>query len=434
MPVGGARSADGARIATTVDELGVYVLLADAQATGEGFAGARGLDCQPRVISPKGGGFDVKTAISFDLGRAGTGAVKVYDRAGRLVKEVAEAGAFVAGRNVVYWDGTRRRRRGRAVRALHGRGALRRRDAGRIGRGGEPMTRAHSSAGRRSARRFMRRRARRMPAPHRGRRAAGARAQALGGAFTALADDGNALYWNVAGLPRLGHQEFTSTLGNLYGAGFQDNHLGYVFPITDTQAAALSWRQAGQDEAGLGYDENTVSLGYAFRFGKNLGGRRGGPLPDASTDLDGVRFTRVDRQDVRLRRPLRGAASGWRSAHAQGRVRPQGDAQGRPEERIADPALTVGVACRAADARLTVALDVNDRLHLGAEYWYRSDVRRAGRRADGPRRRSRAPRARASSGRWARRRAGRSCSSTMRTSCRRCCRRRTASPPRWRST
>ena len=48
----------------------------------------------------------MKTAISFDLGRDATGAVKVYDRAGRLVKEVAESGAFAAGRNVVYWDGT----------------------------------------------------------------------------------------------------------------------------------------------------------------------------------------------------------------------------------------------------------------------------------------------------------------------------------------
>jgi flagellar hook assembly protein FlgD len=57
------------------------------------------------VLSPKGGGFDVKTAISFDLGRAATGAVKVDDRAGRLVKEVAESAAFAAGRNVVYWDG-----------------------------------------------------------------------------------------------------------------------------------------------------------------------------------------------------------------------------------------------------------------------------------------------------------------------------------------
>ncbi len=106
VPVGGARSADGARVTTTVDELGAFVLIDDSAASGGGFAGARSLDCQPRVLSPRGGGFDVQTAISFDLGRAGTGAVKVYDRAGRLVKEVAEVSAFAPGRNVVYWNGT----------------------------------------------------------------------------------------------------------------------------------------------------------------------------------------------------------------------------------------------------------------------------------------------------------------------------------------
>ena len=44
-----------------------------------------------------------------------------------------------------------------------------------------------------------------------------------------------------------------------------------------------------------------------------------------------------------------------------------------PEERLADPQLTVGVAGRPlAAAPWTVALDVNDRLHLGTEYWYRA--------------------------------------------------------------
>ena len=87
-------------------ELGAFLLVDDPPVAGAGFAGARDLDCQPRVLSPKGGGFDVQTAISFELGRPATGAVKVYDRAGRLVKEVAESTSFLAGRNVVYWNGT----------------------------------------------------------------------------------------------------------------------------------------------------------------------------------------------------------------------------------------------------------------------------------------------------------------------------------------
>ena len=106
VPIGSGRSADGASISTTLTSLGGIVLLfGQGVDAGLGFAGARGLDCQPRVISPNGGGFDTRLAISFDVGTAGNGAVKVFDRAGRLVREVSENDAFAPGRNVVFWDG-----------------------------------------------------------------------------------------------------------------------------------------------------------------------------------------------------------------------------------------------------------------------------------------------------------------------------------------
>jgi hypothetical protein len=103
--VGGARSSDGLSLSTTVSQLGAFVVLSGGAVATNAFKGARGLDCQPRVLSPNGGGFDTRLAISFDLGHATSGAVKVYDRAGRLVKEVVESGAFTPGRNVVFWDG-----------------------------------------------------------------------------------------------------------------------------------------------------------------------------------------------------------------------------------------------------------------------------------------------------------------------------------------
>jgi ligand-binding sensor domain-containing protein len=105
VAVGGAPSADGTRLATSITQLGTYVI-ATGVGTAAAFDGPRALDCQPRVLSPRGGGFDVRTAISFELGRAGAGAVKVYDRAGRLVKEIVENDTFNPGSNVVYWDGT----------------------------------------------------------------------------------------------------------------------------------------------------------------------------------------------------------------------------------------------------------------------------------------------------------------------------------------
>jgi len=105
VAVGGARSSDGLSLSTTVSQLGAFVVIQGGSGATAVFKGARGLDCQPRVLSPNGGGFDTRLAISFDLGHATSGAVKVFDRAGRLVKEVVEAGSFTPGRNVVFWDG-----------------------------------------------------------------------------------------------------------------------------------------------------------------------------------------------------------------------------------------------------------------------------------------------------------------------------------------
>jgi len=105
VPVGGLKN-DAHTVSTSISQLGAYAVFSGTAVAGAGFEGARALDCQPRVLSPKGGGFDNKMAISFDVGGAKNGAVKVFDRAGRLVKEIVESGAFAPGRNVVFWDGT----------------------------------------------------------------------------------------------------------------------------------------------------------------------------------------------------------------------------------------------------------------------------------------------------------------------------------------
>jgi tetratricopeptide (TPR) repeat protein/transglutaminase-like putative cysteine protease len=201
--------------------------------------------------------------------------------------------------------------------------------------------------------------------------AVGARAQAMGGAFSAIADDGHALYWNPAGLARLGHQEFTSTLGNQYGLGMQDNYLGYVFPITDFQAAAFSWKQAGQEDAGLNFDDNTFSLGFSQRLGKKLS--LGGAIRylQSSTELDGSSFTEwtgttfdlgahyVYGDKLAVAATLKDL-TGRTVTHKDG-----------PRERLADPQLTLGAAYHLM-APWTVSADVNDQLHLGSEYWYRN--------------------------------------------------------------
>src|SRR5438093_2273051 len=56
----------------------------------------------------------------------------------------------------------------------------------------------------------------------------GARAIAMGGAFSSLADDATALFWNPAGLARVGHEEVMFTHANLFNSGINDNVGAFV--------------------------------------------------------------------------------------------------------------------------------------------------------------------------------------------------------------
>lgn len=62
----------------------------------------------------------------------------------------------------------------------------------------------------------------------------GARAVALGGAFTGLADDESALYYNPAGLVSTGKRAVTTSYVN-YLSDIQSGFVGYIHPYTETQ-------------------------------------------------------------------------------------------------------------------------------------------------------------------------------------------------------
>ena len=58
----------------------------------------------------------------------------------------------------------------------------------------------------------------------------GARATAMGGAFTAISDDGTALYWNPAGLAQIERTEL-STMYNMHFVEIKQGYLSLAFPL-----------------------------------------------------------------------------------------------------------------------------------------------------------------------------------------------------------
>ena len=67
----------------------------------------------PRVFSPQGSFASEESGIGFTLGRSGSVTVKIYNRAGRVVREIISGELMGAGANLVRWDG--RDRDGRIV-------------------------------------------------------------------------------------------------------------------------------------------------------------------------------------------------------------------------------------------------------------------------------------------------------------------------------
>lgn len=103
--VGGTFAAGDSTLRLSFDAPGRFAVFVEAAAAPPGARMLSALSLTPRAFSPRGNFSDTRIAIGFTLGRAAPVTVKVYNRAGRLVREVASGLALGAGANLVYWDG-----------------------------------------------------------------------------------------------------------------------------------------------------------------------------------------------------------------------------------------------------------------------------------------------------------------------------------------
>jgi ligand-binding sensor domain-containing protein len=105
--VGGTVDGSSHHVAASIANPGKYALYVDA-ATPEDTGGLSLLALTPRVFSPNGSFADRRIGIGFTLGRAGSVTVKVFNRAGRLAREVVHGATMGPGANLVWWDGADR--------------------------------------------------------------------------------------------------------------------------------------------------------------------------------------------------------------------------------------------------------------------------------------------------------------------------------------
>ncbi len=105
--IGGTVNAGPRRVSAPLSGPGRYAVYVEPTAP----VGPRVLTAMsltPRVFSPSGGFASRDIAIGFSLGRPGAVSVRIFNRAGRLVREIARSQPMGAGANLVRWDGRTR--------------------------------------------------------------------------------------------------------------------------------------------------------------------------------------------------------------------------------------------------------------------------------------------------------------------------------------
>lgn len=97
----------------------------------------------------------------------------------------------------------------------------------------------------------------------------GARPQGLGGAFCALADDHNAIYYNPAGLAKLTFPTLSSTYQTLFSLPkLRYQSLDLAFPLKNHKALAFVMQTFGKDI----YQERCAFFSFAKSISKNFAG------------------------------------------------------------------------------------------------------------------------------------------------------------------
>jgi hypothetical protein len=101
----------------------------------------------------------------------------------------------------------------------------------------------------------------------------GARATGMGGAFTAVADDATAVFWNPAGLAFMDGFKLTGMGTRLFSVDdLSENVVSLTYSGWEKTGIGAGWARTGVDEV---YDENTFVLSAGrevFRDGLSVGG------------------------------------------------------------------------------------------------------------------------------------------------------------------
>jgi tetratricopeptide (TPR) repeat protein len=189
----------------------------------------------------------------------------------------------------------------------------------------------------------------------------------MGSAYSAIAADASAVFWNPAGLSALNTQEVLWTHANLYDTGVVDDYVALASPLSRRVTMAADWYHSGFDDNELGFSENRLDLAAGCKVLPSLAAGIAVKYLARRTELDGVRVrdgsgfgldvgilaSPVSR--IRVGAVLQDAFD--TDVHYSNDV----------TASVYQSNLRVALACEA-HRTTTVAVDVDDRYHVGGEF------------------------------------------------------------------
>ncbi|MBL7046207.1 MAG: tetratricopeptide repeat protein [Candidatus Marinimicrobia bacterium] len=196
----------------------------------------------------------------------------------------------------------------------------------------------------------------------------GTRPLGMGGTFVALADDGNTIYWNPAGLPGLRRHEITTTYSNLFGLGIINSYLGYVFPLRDELAVGVDWYYLGYSDDELEYSRSKFNFSFGFQPIRKLSLGTNVKILLNDMSLDGTSYGKSSGigWDVGLLfSPWQRFRIGIAVYDLTGTSVTYNNSM---REEVLGQRFKGGVAWLPMEG-VILAIDVDDRWHFGAEYW-----------------------------------------------------------------
>ena len=103
--IGGTLEPENSEIYAGIKKIGVYGVFENINLFETPQLKDLEINCSPRVLSPKGGGFDTKTRIMVTLNEPKDVTIKIYNTAGRMIRLVADSKPMYYGENIEYWNG-----------------------------------------------------------------------------------------------------------------------------------------------------------------------------------------------------------------------------------------------------------------------------------------------------------------------------------------